>query len=191
LLNCLLLFIAVKMLDIYEYYQKMHSKNIILAYKGNVSGDVFNCILQLAENKLEKIELRAKVKKKVFNILVEILQNIYHHFDDSNQVKEDYFSVLFLLSKVGSDYKIITGNHIELSKVDALKEKIDAINSMSEEELKTVYREQLNHGGVSDKGGAGLGILDIVRKSGEKVKYEFKEVNSDYSFFSMQVKVSA
>lgn len=179
------------MLDIYSYYQHMHSKDVVLAYKGNASGEVFNCILQLAENKLEKIEFRSKVKKKVFNILVEILQNIYHHFDDVEHEDEEYFSVIFLLSKKDSDYFIITGNHVALDRVESLKEKIDHINSMTEDELKEVYRKRLNSGDVSDKGGAGLGIIDIVRKSGEKLKYEFKSVNNEYSFFSLQVKVSA
>lgn len=179
------------MLDIYDYYQKMQNKNIVLAYKGNVSGDLFNCILQLAENKLDKIELRAKLKKKVFNILVEILQNIYHHYDELKAEDHEYYSVVFLLSKVGKEYNIITGNHVMIERVEMLKERIDSINAMTPQELRAIYRERLNHGDVSEKGGAGLGIIDIVRKSGEKLVYDFKPINDDYSFFSLQVKVSA
>jgi hypothetical protein len=179
------------MLDIYEYYQNMQNDNVVLAYKGNVSGDLFNCILQIAENKLDKIELRSKLKKKVFNILVEILQNIYHHFDDLKADNEEYYSVIFLLGKKGSEYNIITGNHISIDKVEALKNKLDTINAMSEDELKAVYRETLYNGGISEKGGAGLGIIDIVRKSGEKVNYEFRKVNDNFSFFSLQVKITA
>jgi hypothetical protein len=179
------------MLDIYNYYQHMNNKDVVLAYKGNVSGDVFNCILELAENKLEKIELRSKVKKKVFNILVEILQNIYHHFDDMKNDNEEYYSVVFLLSKKEDDYFIHTGNHVQVDRVLSLKQKIDNINAMSDFELKEVYRNRLNKGDISEKGGAGLGIIDIVRRSGEKLEYEFKSVNKSYSFFSLQVKVSA
>jgi hypothetical protein len=179
------------MIDIYEYYQHMNNKDVVLAYKGNVSGDVFNCILQLAENKLDKIELRAKVKKKVFNILVEILQNIYHHFDEVHNDNEDYYSVVFLLSKIENDYFILTGNHVLVDRVNSLKEKIDNINALSDDEIKAIYRERLHNGDISEKGGAGLGILDIVRRSGEKLQYEFKNVNDDFSFFSLKVKVSA
>ena len=178
------------MIDIYEYYQNMQSKDIVLAYKGNVSEEMFNCLLQMAENKLDKIELKSRLKKKVFNILVEILQNIFHHFDWQGG-DHDFPSIVFLLSKDNSTYNIITGNHIAVTKVDALKAKIDAINAMSEDELKLVYRQTLYNGDVSDKGGAGLGIIDIVRRSGEKVKYDFRKVNEVYSFFSLEVKISA
>lgn len=179
------------MLDIYNYYQTMQNKSIILAYKGNVSDDLFNCILQLAENKLDKIELKSKLKKKVFNILVEVLQNIYHHFDELDTEHQEYYSVLFLLTKESSDYSIVTGNHVLLDKVDMLRSKIEEINAMTQEELKATYRRRLDLGDISEKGGAGLGIIDIVRKSGEKIKYDFKDVNKEYSFFSIQVKVSA
>lgn len=179
------------MIDIYEYYQNMQSKNIVLAYKGNVSEEIFNSLLQMAESKLGKIELSSKLRKKVFNILVEILQNIFHHFDGNDVDNQELLSILFLLSKNESEYQIITGNHILLSKVDDLKAKIDAINALTETELKSVYRNTLYKGGISDKGGAGLGILDIARRSGEKIKYNFKKVNDNYSFFSLEVKISA
>ncbi|MDN4164152.1 SiaB family protein kinase [Cytophagales bacterium LB-30] len=180
------------MLDIHDYYHKMQNKDIVLAYKGNVSGDLFNCILQLAENKLDKIELSPKLKKKVFNILVEILQNIYHHFDEIQVDSEEYQTILFMLTREGEGgYNIVTGNHVAADKVAGLKKRIDDINAMSTEELKSVYRERLNNGDVSEKGGAGLGIIDIVRKSGDKLVYDFKSVNTNYSFFSLQVRVSA
>lgn len=178
------------MIDIYEYYQNMLNNSIVLAYKGNVSNDLFNCILQIAETKLDKIEVQSKIKKKVFNILVEILQNIYHHFDEVENEKEEYYSVIFLLAKKGSEYNIITGNHILNSKVPEFKKKLDEINAMNEEELRSIYRETLQ-GSMSEKGGAGLGIIDIVRKSGEKLRYDFRSVNESYSFFSLEVKISA
>ncbi|HYG37468.1 MAG TPA: SiaB family protein kinase [Cytophagales bacterium] len=179
------------MIDIYEYYQNMQSKNIVLAYKGNVSEEMFNSLLQTAESKLGKIELRSRLRKKVFNILVEILQNIYHHYDANEGENQELTSILFLLNKNETEYQIITGNHIHHSKVAELKAKIDSINSLSEEELKSVYRQTLYKGGVSNKGGAGLGIIDIARRSGEKINYNFKKINENYSFFSLEVKISA
>lgn len=180
------------MIDIYDYYKNMQSKNIVLAYKGYVSEELFNSLLQIAENKLGRIEVRYKTRKKVFNVLVEILQNIFHHFDGKDELESnDLLSVVFLLSKSGEDYHIFTGNHILHSKVDELKSKIDIINGMNEEELKSMYKKTLFQGDISDKGGAGLGIIDIARRSGEKITYNFKKVNDFYSFFSLEVKISA
>lgn len=179
------------MKDIYEHYQRMHHNNIVLAYKGAVSEELFDSILQLAENKLDKIELHTKLKKKVFNILVEILQNVYHHFEERKEKKEGEKSIIFMLYKEDFGYRIISGNHIFTSEVGTLKNRIDFINNMSNEELKSVYRDRLSKGEVSKKGGAGLGMLDIVRKSGEKIDYNFQKIDGRYSFFSLEIRVSA
>jgi hypothetical protein len=77
------------------------------------------------------------------------------------------------------------------SNVEELKSKIDFINAMNGDELKAEYRKTLYKGDMSDKGGAGLGIIDIARRSGEKINYNFKQVDEYYSFFSLEVKISA
>ncbi len=177
------------MFNIYEFYQKLEKRNVVLAYKGNTSDKLFDCLLEMAEEKLHEIEYSTKLKRKVFNILVEILQNIYHHADDFPTDDEDYYSVVFLLMRVKNGYRIVTGNHVGKDKIPELKKKIDSINSLSEEELKHVFREQLDVGEITQKGGAGLGMLDIVRKSGEKIEYQIKKVDEKFTFFSLQVEV--
>ena len=179
------------MRHIYEHYQRMHHDNIILAYKGSVSEALFDSILQLAENKIEKIEIKTKIKKKVFNILVEILQNVYHHFEEKQEGLDEEKSIIFLLYKEEFGYRIISGNQVFNSEVKLLGERIDFINNMTNDQLKSIYRERLSDGEISNKGGAGLGMLDIVRKSGEKIDYNFQKIDNQYSFFSLEIKISA
>ncbi|MGE3825971.1 MAG: DUF6272 family protein, partial [Bacteroidia bacterium] len=65
----------------------------------------------------------------------------------------------------------------------------ERINSMTSEELKTLYKEILNNDQLSSKGGGGLGMIDIARKTGEKLNFNFVEINNKYSFFSLNIKV--
>jgi len=83
----------------------------------------------------------------------------------------------------------MTGNYIKNDKVSGFKSKLDKINSLSHDELKTYYKEMLNNEQMSEKGGAGLGMIDIARKTGEKLKYNFVELANGYSFFSLNIKV--
>lgn len=179
-------------LDIQSYYQKMQSNSIIMSYKGAASNDLLTSILAIAQTNLAEIESKSVIKKRVFTILVEILQNIYHHFEEieADDLHEDD-SIIFILSRVEDSYVIITGNYVAQGDVSALKGRIDEVNLMNAEQLKEKYREKLNTGVVSAKGGAGLGIIDIARKSGNKLEYSFREYSSKYSFFSLTVKISA
>ena len=179
------------MSKVYEYYTMMNEDNVMLAFKGKVTSDLLTSLLQVAESKLESMEEPPKVKKKIFNILVECFQNVYHHLDKNTSVKDIDQSAVLMVGKEDDSYVIMTGNQIELDKVQKLKNKIDLVNSMGKDELKSLYREVLNNEEITDKGGAGLGIIDIARRSGEKLDYEFNNIDKKHSYFSLKVKVSA
>ena len=53
---------------------------------------------------------------------------------------------------------------------------------MTETNLKHIIREILGNGKLSEKGGVGLGLIDIAKKSRNKLGYSFKEIDKDYSF---------
>ena len=95
-----------------------------------------------------------------------------------------------MIGKFGDNYRIITGNYMLKENINILKGKIDHVNSLDKEQLKTYYKEVLNNGTMSAKGGGGLGIIDIARKSGQKLDYDFMEVNETFSFFTLNINIA-
>jgi sucrose-6-phosphate hydrolase SacC (GH32 family) len=165
------------------------SSETLLSYAGNASNSSIDRLLELAEYKLNQQPTKSTIRKKVFRILVETIQNAYHHLDSPYSEKE-FTPVRFKLEKDSTNYKVITGNPVKNQKIGALKSAIDRFNSMSISELKQYYQSRLREGYESPSQGAGLGFVDIIRKSGKKISYTFKPVNKDYSYFSLQVEVS-
>lgn len=182
------------MLDIFEFYNQMERNKIMLSFKGDVTSELLTSILQIMENKLENIQEEPKIKKKVYNVLVECLQNLYHHLDVSPDSDEEESrvakSAIFMIGKHENEYNIITGNYILTDNVQSLKSKLDKVNSMDKEQLKDFYKQILSEGEFSSKGGGGLGMIDIARKSGQKLNYNFKLIDNTYSFFSLNIKIS-
>lgn len=179
------------MIDIFDFYQSMERNNIMLSFKGGVTSELLTSILQIMENKLDNLEEQPKTRKKVFNVLVECLQNLYHHTDESASVDNPLAgnSAIFMISRGETSYDILTGNFIPAETVNRLRARIDQVNAMEKEELKEYYKQVLNNGEMSQKGGGGLGIIDIARKSGQKLEYSFREVDETTSFFCLNVKV--
>ena len=178
-------------LDIYDFYDKMERNNIMLSFKGDITSELLTSILQIMESKLDNLQEEPKVKKKVYNVLVECLQNLYHHMDEANEEEDARVkSAIFMIGKIEGHYDIITGNYIKTDNVASFKKRLDDINEMSKEELKDYYKEVLNNGSMSQKGGGGLGMIDIARKTGQKLDYNFKPVDDKYSFFSLNIKIS-
>lgn len=179
------------MVDIHEFYSQMEEEHILLSFKGEITSELLTSILQIVESKLDNVQEVPKVKKKVYNILVECLQNLYHHTDTiETSEKTNNKSGIFLIARTNNNgYKIITGNYIFNEHIAPLKAKIDKVNSLDPDALKEFYKETLNNGVMSEKGGGGLGMIDIARKSKNKLEYEFKPQNDEVSFFTLKVKV--
>jgi hypothetical protein len=175
-----------------EYYSNLSKGDVILAYKGSITSELINDILEGVEEKLEEADADSKLQKKIYNVLVESLQNLFHHIEMVHEgIKEELepkFGVL-VIAKENDLYKVTTGNFINARRIKFLKEKIDKINSLSKDELKDMYKFILNHQKLSAKGGGGLGLVDIARKSGNKLEYEFHNYNDDYYFFNLTISV--
>ena len=75
-------------------------------------------------------------------------------------------------------------------KLNHIKDRIDQVNSLTDEEIRVLYRDILSNEDFSDKGGGGLGILDIVRKTGNKLEYYFYQFDNEYIFYSLDVYIS-
>lgn len=172
----------------------MERNNIILSFKGAITSELLSSVLQIMESKMEDLEESLKTRRKVFNVLVECLQNLYHHIDDFEieGPPEDVAkmkSAVFMIARNEGYYNVVTGNFLLSENVDKLTDRITTINSFDREQLKEYYKSVLNNGEMSAKGGGGLGFIDIAKKSGEKLEFNFTEVDETYSFFTLIVKI--
>ncbi|NPA36445.1 MAG: hypothetical protein GXO47_06315 [Chlorobi bacterium] len=165
----------------YQMYKSMKTNEINLVYEGEVTQEITKTFTSLTERSLSKNEESNMVQRKVFHVMVECLQNISKHADSLDGEEEKRGIVMVSHGK--ESYNIITGNVIKNEKVPALKESLEMVNNLSKEELGQLYRKQMREGTISDKGGAGLGLIDIAKKTGSKLHYQFKELNDQVSFF--------
>lgn len=176
--------------DVNEYYSKLNGGDVLMAFKGDISGELISNVLEVVESGMDDHNEISKVRKKVYNVLVESLQNLYHHIEVLPDAMQGEFGSKFgiiVISREDGEYRISTGNFVTQDKVDVLKNKIDKINSMGKEELKDMYKFILNHQRLSEKGGGGLGLVDIARKTGSELVYNFEKYDDTYYFFNLDV----
>ncbi|NQY08729.1 MAG: hypothetical protein HRT71_04340 [Flavobacteriales bacterium] len=184
-------------MDIYDLYKRMENHNIMLSFSGEVTGELLDSLLAIVESKLETVKENPKIKRKVYNVLVECLQNLYHHSasfspkdgDATPAALKGKNSTIFMMGRDESLYNIMSGNYIKNEDIEGFKAKLDKINGMDKEGLKAYYKEVLNNAQFSAKGGGGLGMIDIAKKTGQKLNYTFEEVDSDFSFFTLNIQI--
>lgn len=161
-------------------FSVLNKYQLSYAYNGNFTDDLTGRILSLAENNMEAESESSKTRKKVYFIMVESLQNITRHQGSPDQRLLDGF---FSIHKFENGYLVTSGNIVENKHIDNLKQKLEKVNSMDQDRLKEYSQEVLKSGGFSEKGGAGLGLIEMVRKSGNKLEFDFKKLDDTYSYF--------
>jgi len=173
---------------IYDFFRNTSKEDLNYVYRGKFNQSITDSILSLAERNIDENE-EPKIKKRLYFILVESLQNITRY----QTVHEESFrnSGIFMIQKKGIFYFITTGNLIDNQKIDFVRQKLTEVNKMTEEELKLYYKTVLKNGNFTEKGGAGLGMIEIARKSGNKLHYDFKKINEDCSYFYFHTFISS
>jgi len=176
---------------VYDFYLRMKSKDVALVYEGEITHQITKAFTSLTESKMLKEEEPSSVQKKVFHVMVECLQNISKHAEQKTEidsVKEG--RGIFMISKGPEEYYVTTGNTIPTSKIEDLKEILDNINNLGKEGLKKLYKQQIREGRLSEKGGAGLGFIDIVKKTGHQLDFHFLTIDENESFFVLTSTIS-
>lgn len=179
--------------DLENLITDLKSRDAIFYFKGNIDSDIINNVLDSVELTLITVNENPRLRKKVYNVLVESLQNLYHHADHvpvSFEMQNPEKYGVILMEKMDDGYKITTCNFISNIRVEELKKKINKINESSSDEIKELYKEILNHQEITEKGLGGLGLVDIARKTGNKLDYIFKKYDETFSAFCLSALVN-
>lgn len=173
--------------------QNIFNEKVLLVYKGEVTHNLITSLLESFEERLEEIEPERMLRKKCFNIATECIENLKHHAThpvygqgvDMNPNNSRASMVMVTRDMVS--YTFLTCNFIKSTEVGVIKGKIDKINSLDSEELRKYYKQVISNESLSSKGTAGLGFIDIARKSNNKLAYEFHKVNEDIFYYTFSV----
>jgi len=174
------------------FFNKLMDDNQCLLYNGNFSNAVTAKVIKINESGFINQDESIKIQKRAMYLIGECFQNIIKHGDKTTQTPNDVGnSEFFMTRSSNTKHYITTGNPVRHEELDKLKEQIDYVNKLDAEELKILYKHVIKTGSISDRGGAGLGIIDMARKTDEKIKYVFKDHKEGSSIFYNQVEINS
>ena len=177
--------------SVLSLHDEMASNGFSLVYEGEFSHEVMKMFTSMAERDMDKSNEDKSVKRKVFHVMVECLQNMTKHSDDVDR-NDGVGNGLFSVGKKDGYWSVITANKILTEKIEGLKASIDNINGLNKEDLNALYKKQIREGSLSEKGGAGLGLIDIARKTGRQLEYQFLPLEDKTNhFFLLKVRIDS
>lgn len=177
----------------YEYseecYQKFNledSTRILLYYGGDLNFGFANALSSRLERILESELSNKQAQKRFFSVFVEAIQNIRIHGCADTEGKVHASILVFVKNgKINGQLANVVSN----AQGKLLKRRYDEVNSMELPDLKRKYLEIMKDGDMSEKGGAGLGIITIVLRSKNKSDYRLIPLTDIQDIFESHISV--
>lgn len=148
-------------------------------YHGNFDDSFTEQLIALADSEVEK-----KAKKRIALLVSESFQNLVRHSDSELDAEKNS---LFGIRNVGPFIHIFSSNSVTGSTKDFLEDKLYQLNQMDKDQIKHFYADALQSGILSSKGGAGLGLIEMARKSERPIQKSFTKTGNNLYDFNMQV----
>lgn len=161
----------------------MDKREEILSHYGPLSYDEIGYLLNKMMTKLDAYSLA--LRKKVYTAMVESLENVYRH-QDAIAENTNYYPRFELWQNDGKIAMSIS-NSLLSKRIEHLTSCIERVNALDKDGLKELYKNIILHGTITDKGGAGLGIVNMAKVSDQKLTYTFAEIDHQYSYYTVNI----
>ena len=170
----------------------MCERNIVLDFQGAISQDMLVGMAELIRNKFSRETARSHIVKKIFSTFIEMAQNIANYSAERvhlSHIDADVGAGIIVVTENSNNFTITSGNLVEKESIAGIIEHCEKINNMDMEELKQFYKIQLKADRAKGQKGGSIGLIDIVRKSGNPIIYSVTPVDDIHSFLVLSVKI--
>jgi hypothetical protein len=179
--------------DLYHLYQNIKNDKIVFCYCGPISHAIIEGIGHTLRIDLEIEKMRMSISQSIFSIFIEQMQNILNYSEDrivkDTEVEKELRMGILVIGQEEDKFYVYCGNKIFNKDVQNIQDKIDEISGLDKDQLKALYKERRKMEPEEGSKGAGLGLIEMARKSGRPLEYDFKQLDEDYAFFSIKVTV--
>ncbi len=172
----------------------MDKNNDMVYYSGDFNKSEIDKILSQIKEKLNEQSVDPQVIRRIYSASVECLDNILKHTPKGCDEEEinllNNYPSKFSLKRENDFFNLLAGNVISDECIEPLKTKFEVLASLKSANLMHLHKKKLLAAEISEKGGAGLGLIIISRLSGKKIKYDFEKINNKFSYFALQIEFS-
>lgn len=156
--------------------------DVLFFYSGEFSAPVISAAADSLRGRLAEGDAAGPTRRRLFSTFVEMAQNVLHYAADlpsGDGHAPARRGAIGVGRDAGGRHWIACSNAVDAALVPRLTEKLDAVRSMSLEDIKRCYKAQLHNTEHENTDtvsrGAGLGLLTIARDCAE-LDYSFAPV---------------
>jgi hypothetical protein len=177
-------------IDLFTLRERFNRSQILLCFNGPISRSLIEEIGNALKNYLQADNAHPSSAMDVFGTYIEMTQNIRHYASQRGYNEQESSATVVVARDDAGHYLVQAGNLIEHEDADKLLQMINELAPLDKTELKARYKEQLrkprDQNAIS---GAGLGLIDIARKSSAPLQADLADAGDGRKFFSLRAAI--
>jgi len=178
--------------NLYYLKTELDTQGILFSFSGPLSQTLLLEMGDTLRNKMTLEKASPSTTLKVFSMLVEQTQNIIHYSAEKRRTAHSKGAVTDGIIVVGYEngrYYVLCGNLVYNQKINGITNQLSQLQRMDKDALKDYYKEQRRKGPHGDSKGAGLGFIEMARRSSTPIEFNFQNVDNKLSFFSLKTSI--
>lgn len=175
----------------HSLYQALRGDRSVFAYSGAFHDEHTARLIALGEAAAEGGDGRGTSRGRLAFIMVEAYQNIIRHRAVlPPQVERGEGRSMFLL-RCGADSQqvVVAVNPVKKSDVTGLRSTLHRLHGMDPAQLKNLFLSGLQNTADQPRRGAGLGLIEMARRSGSDLGYTLRGLGEDHELFILAVRL--
>lgn len=173
-------------IDLFSLRTHFNRNRILLCFNGPISRSLIEEIGNALKNYLQAENAQPTAAMDVFSIYIELTQNIRHYAQSRGYGDVESAATVIVARDAEERYLVQAGNIVEAADGEALLARVEALASMDKTQLKAAYKTQLRQPrDTAATTGAGLGLIDVARKSSLPLKSNLSPIDERRAFFSL------
>lgn len=176
--------------SVHTLYDVLADDRFDLLYSGRFHDEHTASLIALGEDSARDSE-RAHRQRLSF-VMVEAYQNIVRHRAAlQGSLERSAGRCLFMLRSRANGDEVLAVDPVRASETPELNEVLTRVGGSDVKQLKQLFLDRLRDGSRTVRGGAGLGLIEMARRSGNGMRHALLPLDAANKLFLLQVMVGA
>ncbi|MGQ7246905.1 biofilm regulation protein kinase SiaB [Halomonas sp. V046] len=172
-------------MDLLTLREQYLQQKIMLSFNGPISHSLIEEIGQAIRNYLNSQAATQSATMDVFSTYIELTQNISRYAAAKGYSEEQATATVAVARDEEGHYLVSAGNLVETDDGRSVLERVEGLAGMDAGELKRAYKQQLRKPREHPSDGAGLGLIDMSRRSRRPLKAKLEPLSPGQSFLCL------
>ena len=177
-------------MNLFELKELLRLQGAQIAFCGSFSHGIIEELGLAVRKYLENGSVQKSALMDVFSVYVEAAQNVRNYTVRRLSAGADPQlapSSILVIARKGDRFEVRVGNAVLAEDAAPLVDRVDRLASLDKAGLKALYKEQLRRERPAGETGAGLGLIDMARRSSAPLQCELTPLPDGHAYFSLRV----